>query len=299
MDKKMPKNSHFIFSETFGETHNPAILLNAGAGNQLIIWPERFCKDLAAKGYFVIRYDYRDTGLSAHVPNEEPYTVLDLAQDAIEILKKYHLEKATFVGFSMGGQLAQFVGAYFPQYAENLILIATSTDFKSGFDALMGNLSEGGGLSTPKPEYLAFLAEAWDFSEFTLEKKIDFYVEVAKVLEGRPKDFEEDFFRNQAQENYERTPLNAPHAHTEAMLASFDLHQKAPELIQIPTLIIHGEKDPIFPLDHAEALKNRIKDSKLLIWDDFGHAISPRHFTRLITAIDSFIKKGREEKLKK
>jgi len=295
----MSQNPLFIFSETFGEKHNHAILLNAGAGNQLIIWPKKFCMDLASKGYFVIRYDYRDTGLSAQAPSEDPYTVLDLTKDAIDLLKKYHLEKATFVGFSMGGQLAQFVGAYFPEYAENLILIATSSDFKPGFDALMGTPpKEGCGPSTPKPEYLAFLAEAWDFSEFTLEKKIDFYVEVANVLEGCPKDFEKDFFRNQARENYERTPLNAPHAHTEAMLASFELHEKAPALIQIPTLIIHGEKDPIFPMDHAYALKKRIKGSELLIWDDFGHAISPRHFTRLITAIDSFLR-GKRRKAKK
>ena len=77
------------------------------------------------------------------------------------------------------------------------------------------------------------------------------------------------------------------------MQASFDSHNKALELIKTPTLIIHGAKDPIFPMDHGRNLEKRIQNSELLIWDDLGHAISPRHFSRLAEAIDSFIRKKR------
>lgn len=286
----------FIFSETFGDPYNPAILLNAGAGNQSITWPEKFCKDLSERGYFVIRYDYRDTGLSSQIDyDKHPYTVLDLATDAIKILKKHHIQKATFVGFSMGGQLAQFMGAYFPRYATTLILIGTSTDFKPGFDGMEGK-PHTEKLSPPEADYIELATKPRDWSTLTLEEKINQYTLIWKRLDGSPQDFDELFYRQQGREVYERTPLQSPYvAHSKAMKASFDLHQQAPDLIKTPTLIIHGEKDPVFPSDHGEDLKKRIQHSKLLRWDNFAHAISPRNFDRLIEAIDSFIQNNLRE----
>ena len=74
------------------------------------------------------------------------------------------------------------------------------------------------------------------------------------------------------------------------MFATFDQHEKAHELIKHPTLIIHGEKDPVFPSDHGHSLAKKIPHAKLVMWSDFGHAISPRNFDRLVNTIDSFVK---------
>jgi len=76
------------------------------------------------------------------------------------------------------------------------------------------------------------------------------------------------------------------------MKASYELHRHAPSLIDVPTLIIHGKKDPIFGIDHAKDLNSKIKSSNLIIWDDFAHAISPKNFTQIINAIDDFIKRN-------
>jgi pimeloyl-ACP methyl ester carboxylesterase len=290
----MPSDGPLIFSETFGKKDHPAVLLNAGAGNQSIIWPARFCKDLAAKGYFVIRYDYRDTGLSDEIDYEKnPYNALDLAKDALTILKKYDIKKATFVGYSMGGQVSLVAAAHFPASVQNVILIASSSNFKPGFEALEGKLVTEKP-SPPHPDYVKFIHSMPDFSKLSLEQKVDVYVDMWRSLDGNPENFDEEFAREQAREGYARTKLQNPYAvHSRSMKASYELHREAPALVKAPTLIIQGDKDPVFPVDHGEDLREKIKNSQLLVLKNFGHAISPRNFGRLVEAIDSFIRKKR------
>jgi pimeloyl-ACP methyl ester carboxylesterase len=280
-----------LFSETFGEKHNPAIILNAGAGNQAITWPEKFCRKLAGKGYYVIRYDYRDSGLSSEVDYEKnPYNVLDLTDDAIAILKKYDIQKAHWVGFSMGGQIAQMAAAYRPEATQSIVLLSTSTNFKPGFDAFEGKTSKG--LSGPNKEYVKFATQKIDYNKQTLEQKIDRYVAIWRLLDGSPKDFNEKFFREQGKEVYTRTKLIHPYiAHAKAMKASYELHNQTPAKIRLPALIIHGKKDPVFGLDHAKDMNKKIKGSQLIVWDNFAHAVSPQNFDRIINTIDEFLKK--------
>jgi len=280
-----------LFSEAFGNKNFPAILLNAGAGNQAITWPEEFCKALAANGYFVIRYDYRDTGLSSQINyDENPYTVMDLAKDTINILKKYDLKKAHYVGYSMGGQIAQFIAAFQPEYVTSLILIGTSTDFKPGFNAFEG-IYEKHGLSLPNPDYIKWATRKVDFANQSLEEKINDYISTWRYLDGSPHNFDQNFFKQQGIETFTRTKLQEPYLnHAKAMKSSFELHQKAPQHIKTPTLIIQGAKDPVFGVDHGTDLHSKIKNSKLTVLDNFAHAISPQNFDRIVHIVDDFIK---------
>ncbi len=280
-----------LFSETFGDKNNPAILLNAGAGSQSIIWADEFCKSLSEKGYFVIRYDYRDTGLSSQTDDEKnPYDIKDLAQDALSILKKYNIQKAHFVGFSMGGQIAQFIGAYFPEHVLSLILLGTSTDFRPGFEAFEG-IYKNQGLSPPEANYVTWATRKVDLASQTLDEKVDDYVNTWRRLDGNSPEFREDYYRQEGLLNYTRTKLHMPYLkHAKAMRASFEDHEKAPPLIKVPTLIIQGAQDPVFGIDHGKSLHSQIKNSTLMIWEGFGHAISPQNFDRLIDAINMFIK---------
>lgn len=290
-ENSFPAESISIYSETFGDSANPAILLNAGAGNQAITWPDGFCKDLAARGYFVIRYDYRDCGLSSEVDYEKnPYTVLDLAKDAVGVLKKYGVKKATFVGFSMGGQIAQIAAAHMPDYVSSIVLLASSSDFEPGFKAFEGIFSKEG-LSLPDKTYVAWATRKIEPNTRSFEEKVADYVETWRLLDGSTADFDEEFFKEQGRQVLTRSKLQQPYlAHAKAMKASFDLHKKACEKINVPTLIIQGGKDPVFPKDHGMDLHQRIKGSKLLLWDDFAHAISPRNFNIIIEAIDEFVR---------
>lgn len=281
-----------LFSESFGDIKNPAILLNAGAGEQAIIWPDAFCEQLANKGYFVMRYDYRDSGLSPTVEyDKKPYTVLDMADDALQVLRQYGVKKAHFVGYSMGGQLAQLVGAYRPDHALSLILMGTSTNFQPGFEAFEGRHSKAS-LSPPQPFWVAWATRKVDGASQSLAQKIDDYVETLRLLDGQTPDFDAPFFHNQARAMLTRTPLQTPHVnHVKAMRASYALHASAPARIKVPTLIIQGSNDPVFGPDHGAALHSAIKGSELITLKTFAHAISPQNFEPLASTIDAFIRK--------
>ena len=286
-----------LFSESFGSKKNPAVLLNAGAGGQSVSWPDIICKKLADRGYYVIRYDYRDTGLSSPINYEaNPYNALDLAKDAINILKHYRFQQAHCVGFSMGGQIAQIMAAHFPEALNSIVLIGTSSDFKPGFDAFEGVLNPDQ-LSPPDPEYVKFATRKVDPASQTLDERLADYVETCRILDGCPEHFDAAFFRAKGLRNISRTTLQNPYLnHAKSMKASFELHQNALEKIQAPTLILQGKKDPVFAIDHGQDLAQRIKNSKLIIWEDFAHALSPQHFDLIVETLDEFFKKIINEK---
>ena len=110
--KVVQTNGLEFWTESFGKKENPALLLIMGSGSQGIQWPQKFCEQLANKGYFVIRYDHRDVGLSSTIDYQKtPYTLLDMGKDAISILDSYGIKKAHIVGFSMGGPIALLIGS--------------------------------------------------------------------------------------------------------------------------------------------------------------------------------------------
>ena len=131
--------------ETFGSTDNPALLLVMGFTAQLTAWHEEFCQGLANKGYFVIRYDNRDCGLSTKFDGQTvdigavmmaalseqpvppvPYTLSDMAADAAGVLDALNIEKAHIIGASMGGMIAQHVADLAPERVQSLTLMMTT-----------------------------------------------------------------------------------------------------------------------------------------------------------------------------
>ena len=148
--------------ETFGNKSDPALLLIMGLGAQLTLWPEALCEGLAARGFFVVRYDNRDVGLSTDfgswgMPDlgaalqklmsgqtvETPYLLKDMAADAIGLLDALGIQKAHIVGGSMGGMIAQILAAKYPGRTRSLVSIFST--------------SGRPGLPPGKPEALAML----------------------------------------------------------------------------------------------------------------------------------------------
>src|SRR3990167_10332674 len=103
-ETRIDANGLELWAESFGNSENSPIILIMGAGGQDILWPTEFCQALAGQGYFVIRYDHRDTGFSSSIDfDAHPYTLLEMAADVVHILDHYQLQHAHMVGVSMGG----------------------------------------------------------------------------------------------------------------------------------------------------------------------------------------------------
>ena len=144
--------------ETFGQRSSPALLLIMGLSAQMIGWEEEFCRQLAEKGLFVIRFDNRDVGLStkfeeAGIPDilaamegkefQAPYTLDDMADDAVGLLDALSIERAHICGVSMGAMITQVIGYRHPSRVLSLIPIMGTTGRR--------------GLPPPRPEAMEML----------------------------------------------------------------------------------------------------------------------------------------------
>src|ERR1700733_3914215 len=127
--------------ETFGEPSDPTALLIMGLGTQMVAWHEDFCRELAERGFHVVRFDNRDAGRSTHLPGAPPtirqlllrskraarYTLADMACDAAGLLSKLETGPAHVIGASMGGMIAQTLAAHHPQQVRSLVSIMSNT----------------------------------------------------------------------------------------------------------------------------------------------------------------------------
>src|SRR5512134_1195087 len=120
---KVTTNGAVLHSESFGEPGNPPVLLIMGAMASGTWWPEDFCRQLAGRGRYVIRYDHRDTGEStSYEPGKAPYTVEDLADDAVAVLDASGIEREDLVGMSLGGSIAKLIALKYPDRVLSLTL---------------------------------------------------------------------------------------------------------------------------------------------------------------------------------
>lgn len=253
--------------ETFGSPSNAAILLIHGAGTSLLGWEAKLCERLAAAGRFVIRYDQRDTGLSESYPPGQPgYALSDLTQDALAILDDLNLERAHIVGRSMAAAIALELAVDFPRRVETLTFVTTTP----GDDDL------------PFPDTLErYTSQSPDFSDPGAVR--EHLVGLLRVFSGTSPYFEEDVMRALAEAEVSRTQDMAA-ALTNHFCIAFD-SPKSGGLsdIRVPTLVVHGERDPVFPLAHGERLRDVVPGAKLLVLPEAGHEV-PRQLWDLFVA---------------
>lgn len=284
--KVVQGNGLYFWTESFGDKKGPALVLIMGSGGQGLLWPQAFCERLAEKGFYVIRYDHRDVGLSSAIDYKKaPYSLVDMAKDVTLILDSYNIKQAHIVGGSMGGQIGMLFAANYPKRTQSLTLIMTSPDMRATFDALEGKKTESK-LSGPSLAMLASVKKAINPAQ-TMEDKVQALIQNIKITTGSKVAIDETLVRELALESIIRgqhNPLGVNN-HFFAAKAVFDVMPEALSKIKAPTKIIHGDQDPIFGVDHAKALNQAIPQSKLVILPDFGHALPEQFYDPIIENI--------------
>ena len=273
--------------DTFGDANSPALLLIMGLASQMIAWPDEFCALLAARGYRVIRFDNRDIGLStsfdsAGVPNigaamaaalqgkpvDAPYRLSDMGADAFGLLDALGIESAHVVGASMGGAIAQTMAIERPERLRTLTSIMATTGAP--------------GLPPPTPEAMAVLLKA---PATTLEDYVTSYAQTWKVLRAGSFPEDEAHDRERAERLHARG-LNPPGVARQlaAILASGS-RKTALGAVRVPTLVIHGDADPLVPLACGVDTAQSVAGARLVVVEGMGHALPISHWGRIIDAI--------------
>ena len=267
--------------DTFGDKQSPALLLIMGGGSQMIHWEAEFCELLAGKGFYVIRFDNRDVGLSTKFeeagipdmmastpdnPAKPPYSIGDMADDAVGLLDALGIEKAHICGASVGGMIAQAVAYRCPERVWSLISIMSST----------GNPD----LPQIKPE---ILAEVYKPVPAERDAYVEHYVEMWRKLWSPGFPFDEERLRNLTGASFDRSYYPQGLARQGSAAIANGYPKASIESIKVPTLVIHGDKDPFMPVEGGRETARLIPDAKLMIIEGMGHDM-PKEVWPEITA---------------
>jgi len=263
--------------DTTGDAADPAILLIGGMGAAMDWWEDEFCQELAAGRRFVIRYDHRDTGRSVCYPAGKPgYTGTDLAADATGILDALGRPSAQLAGISMGGALAQKIALAWPGRVSSLVLFATSPVVR-----------DRAGLPPPADGLRPYVTGQVPLPNWNERiGVIDYLTGYERHLESA-RYFDEAHVRGLAARIVDRSRDMAASLTNHALAEEGSLARgKRLDEIAVPTLVVHGTADPLFPFGHAEALAAAIPGAELLPLEGVGHQLPPRPFwPAVITAM--------------
>ncbi len=274
-----------IWVETFGQKEDSAVLLIMGDCCQGVIWDTAFCEKLAHEGFYVIRYDHRDTGLSTCFDFEKnPYGLMDMTQDALGVLDAAGVHKAHLFGVSLGGFLAELMAGYFPERVHSILILGPSCEIRPMSLAFAGlPPEEDSGFSPPSHEYLVWMREFMKLLPLTDEEKLNQRLEGWNRLNGRKIPLNEETNRKihsafLARLRHPQGIIN--HITMLRDARSEALVRTAPSRVKVPTVILQGSEDPIFPPDHGEGLAKEIEHAEYLLVEGMGH-VPNDHFYSL------------------
>lgn len=264
--------------EILGSEHQQTIVLISGLGSQMIRWDHAFCEILVERGFRVIRFDNRDSGMSVFhskkplnfngnhqeffstiTAEDIPYSLMDMANDVIGLLDYLHIDKAHFAGRSMGGIIAQLLGSYYPERVLSLTIIMST--------------SLNPTLPPSDPEVMAMMMKAPADPSVGKEDYIKEKLLFAKRISGNLyeldeiqeiKMIEEELIRSKTQDGVIRQLL---------AIATYPYNPEVLKKITVPTLIIHGTQDPIFFPDCGKDIADSIPNAQFMLIEGMGHSI--------------------------
>jgi pimeloyl-ACP methyl ester carboxylesterase len=281
---------------TFGNSSSRPLLLIIGLGAQMIYWDADLCKDLAARGNYVIIFDNRDVGLSTKfgetgMPNipeifgkllqgkkvNPPYTLDDMADDAVALLDGLNIRKAHVCGMSMGGMIAQTIAIRHPERVLSLISIYSTT----------GNPE----VPQPKPEIIRLLVAPPPNERHAF---IEHMLVVFRTISGPGFPLDEAWTRKIIGESYDRSFY--PEGTVRQFVAILTQPNRAPALssIKVPTLVVHGTSDPLVPVEGGKDTAKVIKGAELILIEGMGHDLPHGGaWPRIVEAIDKHTQRAK------
>jgi pimeloyl-ACP methyl ester carboxylesterase len=256
--------------ETFGRPADPAILLIAGAAASMLWWPAELCERIAARSRFVIRYDNRDTGRStAYPPGHPGYSLTDLAKDAVGILDTLGVARAHVVGQSWAGGIALTVAVDHSERVASLTFLSSST----------------AGEDLPPPTAAVTGHQPAEPDPANPAEVVEYTVGQARAYAGGSPYFDESATRALVERDVVRARSVA------ATLANhYAIEIDGPRTggfadVAVPTLVLHGDLDPLLPLAHGEALRDAIPGARLVVLHGAGHDLPEPLWDVFVTAL--------------
>jgi proline iminopeptidase len=280
-----------IAFDTAGDPKAVPLLLVSGLGLQMTAWPDGFVEGLVELGFYVIRFDNRDTGLSTkfehagtpnlglawlksllHWPIRPPYTLEDMADDAVGVLSALGVARAHVVGVSMGGMIGQLMAARSPSRVLSLTSIMSSSGRR--------------GLPGPAPEVRRAMARR-PRPDADVDAMIDQGVRLLQAIASPTYPTPEKQLRRRVARALRRNCC--PGGAARQALAVAASGDRTPQLrtIAAPTLVIHGAADPMVPLACGQDTAQAIPNARLEVIEGMGHDLPAQLLERLLALIDA------------
>jgi pimeloyl-ACP methyl ester carboxylesterase len=253
---------------TTGDPDRPALLLIMGLGFQLVHWPDGLCRQLADRGYYVVRFDNRDAGRSTHLPGAR-YTLEDMAGDAVGLLDALRIDSAHVVGASLGAMVAQLMAIRHPSRVRSLA-------------SLMSTTGQRGKGKTALRIYRHMFSRRPRTEKQAIERRVRVFLDVGST--GFAQDADEIRRANALAFHRDLDARGGRRRQHRAVRTAGDRTALLRQ-VSAPTLVIHGTVDPICHSSGGEATAQAIPGARLELIDGMGHDFPPGVWPRIIGAI--------------
>jgi pimeloyl-ACP methyl ester carboxylesterase len=275
--------------ETFGDPPAPPLLLIAGLGAQMISWDEEFCRLMASRGFYVIRFDNRDVGLSSRLEaaglpdlndvisgeKPPPYRLTDMTNDAAGLLDALGIAMAHVAGVSMGGYIAQLLAIEHPERVLSLTAIVSGPSPREGVPA--------------KPEGAAVLLTPLPT---THRERIVRGIEIRRALVGSADPIDEERERVRSETALDRAFYPAGTARQLFATLTAEPWLERLRTVPMPALVIGGAEDILVPVENARMIAAALPGSRLVEIEGMGHDLPRRVWPQVADGIAELVRQA-------